>query len=121
MTPEARTTRGTKRRCQNETCGLPFYDLNRSAIVCPNCASAFVIPVQTPRAEYRGRSSRAFPAPPPRLIEQSAEVEVATVDESSSDQPLLEPADDTQVLEVEEEEQEDTLPLSLEDETNPEE
>lgn len=30
---------GTKRACQN--CGAKFFDLNRSPIVCPKCATVF--------------------------------------------------------------------------------
>jgi uncharacterized protein (TIGR02300 family) len=33
--------RGTKRICQSPTCALPFYDLNRTDIRCPNCSAAF--------------------------------------------------------------------------------
>ena len=32
--------RGTKRICQSEDCGLPFYDLNRTEISCPSCGTA---------------------------------------------------------------------------------
>ena len=34
--------RGIKRYCQSEPCGLPFYDLNRDPIACPNCGEAYV-------------------------------------------------------------------------------
>ena len=36
---QASTTRGTKRHCLN--CTLPFYDLARSPVVCPNCGERF--------------------------------------------------------------------------------
>ena len=35
------TTRGTKRICQSATCALPFYDLRRTDIWCPNCGTVF--------------------------------------------------------------------------------
>jgi uncharacterized protein (TIGR02300 family) len=35
--------RGTKRTCQNSSCGSRFYDLARSPIVCPVCGSPYVI------------------------------------------------------------------------------
>lgn len=35
---------GIKRFCQSEECGLPFYDLNRADIACPNCGSVYVPP-----------------------------------------------------------------------------
>jgi uncharacterized protein (TIGR02300 family) len=34
--------RGTKRTCQNGSCGARFYDLNRAPITCPMCSSVFV-------------------------------------------------------------------------------
>lgn len=34
-------SRGTKRICQSATCALPFYDLNRADIHCPNCGTVF--------------------------------------------------------------------------------
>lgn len=34
-------THGTKRICQSTTCALPFYDLNRTDIWCPNCGTVF--------------------------------------------------------------------------------
>jgi uncharacterized protein (TIGR02300 family) len=33
---------GMKRQCQN--CGAKFFDLNRSPIVCPKCATVFQAP-----------------------------------------------------------------------------
>lgn len=42
--PEASTSRGTKRHCLN--CTLPFYDLARSPIVCPNCGEHFELHVR---------------------------------------------------------------------------
>lgn len=36
--------RGTKRTCQNSECGARFYDLDRTLIMCPICASPYVIP-----------------------------------------------------------------------------
>ncbi|MBU2580967.1 MAG: TIGR02300 family protein [Alphaproteobacteria bacterium] len=38
-----RNARGTKRRCLS--CELPFYDLARDPIICPNCAETFQPPV----------------------------------------------------------------------------
>jgi hypothetical protein len=37
----AHKTRGLKRKCQNEDCALPFYDLNREQFDCPNCGEPF--------------------------------------------------------------------------------
>jgi uncharacterized protein (TIGR02300 family) len=34
-------SRGTKRICQSATCALPFYDLNRTDILCSNFGTVF--------------------------------------------------------------------------------
>lgn len=67
------TTRGLKRICQSEACALPFYDLNRTDISCPNCGTvldtnvvkyARALPSSTPAWKRGGRSSqRAAPTP----------------------------------------------------------
>lgn len=35
--------RGTKRTCQNATCGQRFYDLDRNPITCPICGATYNI------------------------------------------------------------------------------
>ena len=82
MTPVLSTARGTKRHCQNASCSLPFYDLNRTAIVCPNCSSAYVPPVpEPPRVRSAGsRYSRPFARP-------SGPVE-PTLEATPSDDPV---------------------------------
>ena len=35
--------RGTKRTCQNATCGQRFYDLERNPILCPICGASYNI------------------------------------------------------------------------------
>ena len=40
---DIKARRGTKRTCQNEECGLRFYDLNRDPIACPTCNAVYVI------------------------------------------------------------------------------
>lgn len=37
----AKTARGEKRKCQNEECLAPFYDLGRDAFECPVCGTEF--------------------------------------------------------------------------------
>ncbi len=65
MTPALSAARGTKRHCQNDACSLPFYDLNRPQIVCPNCSSAYVPPIpEPPRVRPAGgRYARPFARP----------------------------------------------------------
>ena len=65
--------RGVKRICQSEACGLPFYDLNRTDISCPNCGTAHdtsivkyarTPPSSTPAWKRGGRTAqRAAPTP----------------------------------------------------------
>jgi uncharacterized protein (TIGR02300 family) len=40
-TATAVAKRGTKRHCQSDDCGLPFYDLNKEKIECPNCGEGY--------------------------------------------------------------------------------
>jgi hypothetical protein len=83
------SVRGLKRTCQSEACGLPFYDLNRTDISCPNCgtvldASVVKYPRTPPSAtsswKRGGRSfQRAAPAPvaePAELADVEVEVDV---------------------------------------------
>lgn len=102
--------RGMKRICQSEACSLPFYDLNRIDISCPNCGTvldtsvvkyARIPPSSTPTWKRSGRSfQRAAPAPvaePAELADVEAEVEVdgdETVDADASEMILEEDADD---------------------------
>lgn len=37
--------RGTKRTCQNVTCGQRFYDLARDPIMCPMCGANFNVSI----------------------------------------------------------------------------
>jgi hypothetical protein len=37
----ARAARGQKRKCQNEECGVSFYDLKRDLFHCPTCDTLF--------------------------------------------------------------------------------
>ena len=60
--------RGAKRKCQNEACALPFYDLNRTEFACPTCGTAFDIKAaQDALSELHGKglyrkTPRRFPA-----------------------------------------------------------
>jgi len=120
MTPALKASRGLKRRCQNEACGLPFYDLNREAIVCPNCAVAYVVAAPQPRPAPRGRYLRTFAAPVASIHDPEAATAVEAVEEAS-DSPLIEQTDGDQVLEIEEEEEGGALPVVLDEEPSGEE
>jgi hypothetical protein len=60
--------RGTKRKCQNEDCGLPFYDLNREAFECPNCATSFDLEREAPAAAPLASAYRSRRKPPELII-----------------------------------------------------
>lgn len=99
MSIALKAVRGTKRRCQNDGCGLPFYDLNRGTIVCPNCASVFVeVEREAPRM-YRGKPARVFPIPH-APAEVSPEV---AIDEVADDGAAIAPAEGEALLEVDDE------------------
>lgn len=84
--------RGVKRRCQNETCGLPFYDLNRTDFSCPTCGSAFEIPPdREPASAARERRPyrRQFPTVQPNAVT----VPEAASDLAAADAPTAVPFD----------------------------
>jgi hypothetical protein len=76
--------RGTKRRCQNEACDLPFYDLNRAEYSCPICGTPFDVEaarlavIAAQNAYPRGRGGRV--APSLTIVADPAPVEAEEVD-----------------------------------------
>ena len=99
--------RGTKRTCQNSDCGVRFYDLGRSPIICPVCASPYVLPSapvplaaeprKSKRAEYPVEEVTPAEIAPPDAEAALAEAETEEQAATEEDEPVL-------VLEVEEEE-----------------
>lgn len=102
--------RGTKRWCQDEACGLPFYDLNKVDIACPNCGAVYTVIAAPPVSESADRYPRRMGRTPFRApvvaeaeVEPAAEV-VADVEDEVEAEPeaddavmteaLLEPDDD---------------------------
>ncbi len=45
MATATKAARGTKRTCQNSDCGIRFYDLGRSPIICPECETKYSLGV----------------------------------------------------------------------------
>ena len=43
---------GTKRVCPNDSCGVKFYDLLRTPIICPECGQE--VTIETPEARKPG-------------------------------------------------------------------
>lgn len=118
MKAARKDNRGTKRRCQNVECGLPFYDLNRTEIVCPECSVAYVAPTLQERSPTRGRPPRYFSRPAlPVIAAPDAEAE-AVPEALEIAAPAVEPADEI-ILEVEEDDEE-VLPVATDPEAPPE-
>lgn len=106
--------RGVKRRCQNEGCALPFYDLNRSAFACPNCGTNFVeqaAPAPATRSGWRsfgGAGSMRRDRAPIELVadvvksEEAVEgVEEPSFDNDGDAAPLLETEDEEDAVAIE--------------------
>jgi hypothetical protein len=99
--------RGTKRTCQNSDCGVRFYDLGRSPIICPVCASPYVLPStpvplaaearESKKAEYPVEEVAPAETAPPDAEAAFAEAETEQQAVTEEDEPVL-------ILEVEEEE-----------------
>ena len=87
---------GTKRLCGN--CGAKFYDLNRDPIVCPACATVFIVPTPVtrkapmPGARMRPQPFAARPAEPAEEAATSvippAEFEQAKTEAETSEEEI---------------------------------
>jgi hypothetical protein len=121
-----KTARGVKRRCRNQECGLPFYDLDRAEVACPMCGAAFDMTAAShPAAQpgttpWGGRKHRPAPRPiaaptftdplpgdpeeAPESGDVVGEVEEATDSDApvTDGEPLLEQQDDDPVTEIDE-------------------
>lgn len=53
-------TRGVRRRCLN--CTLPFYDLARTPIICPNCSEPFELEAPIPSTPIERSPSARYPS-----------------------------------------------------------
>ena len=78
--------RGAKRICQSASCALPFYDLNRTDISCPNCGTVFdsdvgtytrALPSSAPSWKRGGRSFQRAAAAPVAEPAELPDVETA--------------------------------------------
>lgn len=94
-----KAARGTKRTCQNGSCGARFYDLGRDPIACPICGSTYTI-ARGPAEPGREDARRAAKKPEAiREVEPGIAPEVegedALADVEGADEPIAEGADDT--------------------------
>ena len=87
MATATASLRGAKRKCQNDACALPFYDLRRTEFACPNCGTGFDVALALrneasaaapARGGYQKRMGRGFPMPVVAAV--AAEPEVAEVE-----------------------------------------
>jgi hypothetical protein len=105
--------RGMKRICQSEACGLPFYDLNRVDISCPNCGTvldtsvvkyARTPPSSTPAWKRGGRSfQRAAPTPvaePAELADVEVDGDGEEAGDADASELILEVDTDDEVVDV---------------------
>lgn len=102
----SKAQRGTKRTCQNGSCGARFYDLNRDPIVCPMCSTTYVIavaPTATADAAAQRRPAKKPEFVAPEAAETVMEGEDALADVEGAEEPI-EAADDETFLEEEEDE-----------------
>ena len=103
--------RGTKRTCQNATCGQRFYDLERDPIMCPICGSNYNIAISSAAIaaaaaeEKAARKAAKKPiyAEPEAVVDDAAEGAEVLPDIEGDDEPVAAEADET-FLEEEEEE-----------------
>jgi hypothetical protein len=91
--------RGTKRTCQDSSCGLRFYDLARDPITCPTCGAGYKIIVEAPAAIRRPQKKfeYAMKAPVPVEADKEAEDDIVVADDTDGQ------TDDAIILEGEEE------------------
>jgi uncharacterized protein (TIGR02300 family) len=101
--------RGTKRTCQNSSCGARFYDLNRDPIVCPICSEIYQLAVgPAPGPPADDAAQRRAPKKPEYTADAApgelpeTEADDALADVEAGDEPI-EAADDETFLEEEEE------------------
>jgi uncharacterized protein (TIGR02300 family) len=102
-----KAARGTKRTCQNGSCGSRFYDLGRDPITCPICGSSYVIargPADGGREEARRQARKPEIVP---AIDADADAlpdvegDDALADVEGAAEPIADGEDDTFLAEEE--------------------
>ena len=69
---------GKKRRCAS--CGMKFYDFNKTKIACPSCQTAF-----SPDQLLKSRRGRAAKAAPTAAVEALDEDDILADDDSEDE------------------------------------
>lgn len=110
-------SRGTKRTCQNATCGQRFYDLERDPIMCPMCGANYNIaisPAAIAAAAAEEKAARKA-AKKPAFVEPEAVNDEASLVEGAEVLPEIEGEDEPVAAEADEtflEEEEETGDVS---------
>ncbi|KUO61632.1 MAG: hypothetical protein APF80_11095 [Alphaproteobacteria bacterium BRH_c36] len=120
-----KNARGTKHRCLS--CELPFYDLARTPIVCPNCSETFVpVVAATPRLSEPKPISNGRRAPwsqKKASAEPVADEPLATADADADDIEDVEDddeieADDDTLLDPDAETDDDEVVVATKDDSD---
>lgn len=93
--------RGLKRRCQNDGCALPFYDLNRPQFACPTCGTAFIAKIEPPTATRTNWRSHAKPILTRHVelpVEQEAEDALDDAADVADEDADLKPSTEAETL-----------------------
>jgi hypothetical protein len=107
----AKSARGAKRKCQNEECNAPFYDLGREEFDCPVCGTTFDHEAAARAAEPQPSRYPSRKQPRNLPIVASEEPEERTEEASEEDIVAEVTGDDTDDASTEE-----TSDVLLEDE-----
>jgi uncharacterized protein (TIGR02300 family) len=83
---------GTKRLCAG--CGAKFYDLSKDPIVCPKCATVFVVAPVRGRPDVGARAAAEEPAAPEAAEAEFVSLEDADKEASGGKKPAAETAED---------------------------
>jgi uncharacterized protein (TIGR02300 family) len=100
--PVSKPELGTKRLCGN--CGAKFYDLHHDPIVCPKCATAYVLLPPAPAAPRRPAHRWQAPV----ALSEAEEPEAVVAEEEARSSEAL---DDAEVLAEESDADEDPAAL----------
>ena len=102
---------GAKHQCQN--CATKFFDLNRDPILCPKCGAVFV-PVAVARSPVR--ASAPAVRDEGEVEQDTAGVEIVSLDEAEAGEKAEPPAEDDIDVEIEDTPADDNTFLEEEEE-----
>lgn len=100
--------RGIKRQCQNEECGLAFYDLNKESFACPHCAAEFDLDAENRALAAGSTGTAVWPATRRSPVYKLVAPEPAPTSDDDDGEELDEASDGNDVLELDDESAEDT-------------